>query len=71
MVPGGAVSLLRREGSSGRSWLPGMLEVFARLPVAVAYLAGRDLVFEFVNDEYRRLIGRDDVLGAPLREALP
>ena len=48
-----------------------MLEVFARLPVAVAYLAGRDLVFEFVNDEYRRLIGRDDVLGAPLREALP
>jgi len=29
-------------------------ELFADLPVPVAYLAGRDLVFEFANDAYRQ-----------------
>jgi hypothetical protein len=45
--------------------------LFARLPAAVAYLAGPDLVFEFANDQYRQLVGGRDVLGLPIREAVP
>ena len=46
-------------------------ELFAAVPVPVAYLAGPDLVFEFANDAYRRLVGRQDLLGRPVGEALP
>jgi serine/threonine-protein kinase RsbW len=37
----------------------------------VAYVAGPDLVFEFVSDGYRQVIGGRDVVGRPFREALP
>jgi PAS domain S-box-containing protein len=40
-------------------------------PAAAAYLAGRDLVYEYANDEYRQLFGGRDLLGQPYREALP
>jgi PAS domain S-box-containing protein len=40
------------------------------LPAAVAYVAGPDLVFEFANDEYRRIAGGRELIGLPLREAL-
>ena len=46
-------------------------ELFAGLPVPAAYLAGPDLVYEFANDAYRQLVGREDLTGRPLREALP
>jgi len=46
-------------------------ELLANLPAAVAYLAGPDLVIEFANDVYRRLVGDRDVVGLPLRQALP
>src|SRR5690348_1064235 len=38
-------------------WLASMRDVLASLPTAVAYLAGRDHVFEFINDRYRQLVG--------------
>ncbi|MCW2929820.1 MAG: putative sensor protein, partial [Actinomycetia bacterium] len=51
---------------------PGLLcELPARLPAAVAYVAGPDLVFKFASDGYRRVIGGRDVIGRPYREALP
>jgi len=34
------------------------------VPVPVAFLAGPELVFEFANDAYRRLVGRQDLVGA-------
>ena len=46
-------------------------ELFAGLPLPVAYLAGPDLVFEFANDAYRQLVGRQDLLGRTVQEALP
>ena len=46
-------------------------ELFAGLPVPAAFVAGPDLVFEFANDAYRRLVGREDLTGRPLPEALP
>jgi len=48
-----------------------MHDLVASLPLAVAYLAGRDHVFEYVNEEFRQLIGGRDVLGRPVRAALP
>jgi len=46
-------------------------ELFTGLPVPVAYLAGPDLVFVFANDAYRQLVGREDLTGRTVREALP
>ena len=42
-------------------------------PVAIAVLRGPDYVFELVNPEYLRATGRDaaDLIGKPIREALP
>ncbi len=45
--------------------------LLAHLPAAVAYLHGPDLVFAFANDAYRELVGGRDVVGLPVREALP
>lgn len=50
----------------------GMLaDLLENLPTAVAYLSGPDHVFELTNRKYRRLVGGRDVLGLPVREALP
>ena len=46
-------------------------DLLAHMPAAVAYVAGPDLVFEFANDEYRRVVGERELIGLPLREALP
>ena len=37
----------------------------------MAYLAGPDLVVEFANEAYRRLVGGRDVVGLPAHQALP
>ena len=54
--------------SDGLALLQGLL---ASLPAAVAYLAGPDLIIEFANDAYRKLVGGRELTGRPLREALP
>ncbi len=48
---------------------PALLrELVLRLPAAVAYVAGPDLVFEFANDQYRRYAGGRDLTGLALRD---
>jgi signal transduction histidine kinase len=44
---------------------------FKRAPAFLAVLRGSDYVFELVNDAYYQLVGHRDLLGKPLREALP
>jgi PAS domain-containing protein len=46
-------------------------EMFRQAPAPVALLRGPGHVFEFINDAYARLIGRDDVAGKTIGEALP
>lgn len=46
-------------------------DLLAQMPAAVAYVAGPDLVFEFANDEYRKVVGDRELIGRPLREVLP
>jgi PAS domain S-box-containing protein len=45
--------------------------VFQQAPAFLAVLRGPDHVFELVNDAYRQLVGRHDLVGRPVREALP
>ncbi len=46
-------------------------DLLSSLPAAVAYLAGPDLVVEFANEAYRRLVGGRDVVGLRAQDALP
>lgn len=45
--------------------------LFQRAPGFIAILSGPDHVFEFANEAYVRLIGKGDVIGRTVREALP
>jgi PAS domain S-box-containing protein len=46
-------------------------ELLENMPAAVAYMSGPDLVYEFANAEYRRIVGDRELIGRPLREVLP
>jgi PAS domain S-box-containing protein len=48
-----------------------LAEAFAQSPAFLAVMHGPDHVFEFVNDRYHEMVGRRDVLGRPVRQALP
>ena len=48
-----------------------LAEAFALSPSFLAILHGRDHTFEYVNDQFRRLIGAREVIGKPVRQALP
>ncbi|HEX3961395.1 MAG TPA: PAS domain-containing protein, partial [Trebonia sp.] len=66
------VSIRYPSRGPGAGELGPLRELLASLPAAaVAYVAGPDLVFEFVSDGYRQGIGGRDVVGRPFREALP
>ncbi|HEX9982424.1 MAG TPA: PAS domain S-box protein [Thermoanaerobaculia bacterium] len=46
-------------------------EIFGRAPAFIATLRGPDHVFEVANPLYRELVGGRDVIGQPVRQALP
>ena len=46
-------------------------ELFAQAPAAIAVLRGQDHVYESANAQYQRFVGQRDVVGKPIREALP
>ena len=48
-----------------------MAQQFESAPGFIAVMRGADHVFELTNAAYRRLIGGRDVIGKPVREALP
>ena len=47
------------------------LEWLEHAPGFVACLVGPDLVFAHANDAYKRLVGREDLIGMPFHVALP
>ena len=55
---------LRAEGEFFR-------RMFSAAPGFMAVLTGPDLVFELANDAFCAMVGRDDLVGRPLAEALP
>src|SRR4029077_1477208 len=46
-------------------------ELFQQAPGFIAFLTGPDHVFDLTNDAYAELAGHRDLIGKPLREALP
>lgn len=48
-----------------------MAAIFRQVPAAIAILRGPEHVFELVNDSYQALIGPRDLLGRPIRAAIP
>jgi signal transduction histidine kinase/CheY-like chemotaxis protein len=46
-------------------------ELFAQAPAAIAVFRGPDHVYELTNPPYMRFIGGRDVIGKPIRDALP
>jgi PAS domain S-box-containing protein len=48
-----------------------LLDIFLQTPGFIAVLTGPDHVFQMHNRAYADLVGRDDLDGKPLREALP
>ncbi|MEX0793055.1 MAG: PAS domain S-box protein [Pirellulaceae bacterium] len=59
---------LHRETEDDRSRLA---DVFQRAPSFLAVMRGPDHVFEMANDRYFELIGEREILGKPIRAALP
>jgi len=48
-----------------------LYEVFMQAPAAISVLEGPQHVFTVANPLYQQLIGRRDIIGKPVREALP
>ena len=48
-----------------------LARLLAEAPAAIATLAGPDLVFEFLNEDYQALFPNRQLLGQPVLEALP
>lgn len=48
-----------------------LVDLFRHAPAFICVLRGPDHVFELTNNQYQRLIGFRDVIGLPLREAIP
>ena len=46
-------------------------QLFERAPGFIAAVTGPEHVFEFTNEAYRKLVGRDELVGRTVREALP
>lgn len=44
---------------------------FMQSPAFMCILLGPDHIFDFINEQYYHLIGRRDILGKPVAEALP
>ena len=48
-----------------------LMTLFEQAPGILAVLRGGDHVFEIANESYQQLIGRRELVGKPVREALP
>lgn len=60
-----ALARLRRESDDA------LREIFMKAPAAIAALRGPQHVFQVANPTYLQLVGNRDVIGKPVREALP
>jgi len=48
-----------------------LTDAFMRSPAFMCLLSGPDHVFEFANEQYFKLINRNDIVGKTVRQALP
>ncbi|KQT50927.1 histidine kinase [Aureimonas sp. Leaf454] len=73
----GSIELLQRAREAETAYQASLAEsadfrrLFQEAPGMIAVLSGPQHVFTFANDAYRRLVGERDLIGLPIREALP
>ena len=48
-----------------------LFEAFQRVPSLVSVVTGQDHIFEYANEAYYALVGRRDIIGRPVWEAIP
>jgi signal transduction histidine kinase len=48
-----------------------MAAIFRQVPAAIAILRGTEHVYELANDSYQALVGPRDLIGRPIRGAIP
>jgi PAS domain S-box-containing protein len=65
------VSIAGRDQRDTAGQLGVARELVMSMPVAVAYLRGPDLVYEFANEEFLRVVGVRAPAGRPIGAALP
>lgn len=54
-----------------RYHLRSFQNILKQAPAAMCTLRGPDHVFELVNEQYLQLAGKEDIVGKPVRQALP
>ena len=62
---------LAREARAAAAERDRLRDLFQRAPGFMCLLSGQQLVFEFMNESYLQLIGHREVIGQPIRRALP
>jgi PAS domain S-box-containing protein len=62
---------LAREVRTAAAERDRLRDLFQRAPGFMCLLSGPDLVFEFMNEAYLQLVGHRDLIGQPVRKALP
>jgi len=74
MLGGGLINRARKVQEANRRLeleRKRLLEMFMQAPGFVAMLSGPDHVFQMHNTAYGQLLGRRDLLGKPVRDAVP
>ena len=67
-----ALARLRREAAQAALDSAERLKrLFEQAPAFMCTLRGPNHVFEIANEAYRKLIGRHDIVGLPVRDAVP
>lgn len=70
----GVLDRAQRMAESNRALdnqIADLRNVFDQAPGFVCYLRGPQLIVEISNRAYNQLVGREDLIGKPVREALP
>jgi PAS domain S-box-containing protein len=62
------LSRLRRDAERSRARL---YTQFMQTPIPVCVLIGPDLVYDLANPQYERMIGREGIVGQPIRAVFP
>jgi two-component sensor histidine kinase len=61
----------RHGGHAYQAEMTDLRALFQQAPGHMAVLRGPDHVYALINDAYRRIVGERDLIGKPVREALP
>ncbi|WP_373056542.1 PAS domain S-box protein [Zunongwangia sp. H14] len=65
------ISFNSTEDESAKDDLKNIRKILSQTPAMICVLRGPNHIFDFANDKYLKLTGNRNILGKPVREALP